>query len=273
MSSQYNEAYFSLGSFIRSVWRFKLIILSFAICGTALALLSSKLMVTTYQADVILGSPIKNISSGFNLSGVPDVSSILGGNSLSSNEKQIQALMSGNSFARDFMRDSGLKFVVNSDLYDGEAWHGDSSEDWASIRAFKDIFSTRYDYDLGHLIISARWTDAQKAADWANEVAEYSNDRLQEIKLESLQSTIDLVKYRMDSKTLSLEIKSALSERLAQLLIDQMVTESESNFGVTIFDRAVAPIKRAWPNLRLLAVLGFLAGLFVGLVFVLTRRH
>ncbi|MAD74882.1 MAG: hypothetical protein CML20_08865 [Rheinheimera sp.] len=272
MKSPYNESYLKLSDFFKIVWRSKYIIMICCVLGGGISLLSSKLMTTMYQAEVIIGSPIKNISSGFSFSGVPDVSSILSGNTLSSSEKQIQSLMSGSSFAIDFMISSGISQVVNSDSYDGGTWVAEGSEDWAAIRSFRNIFSTRYDYDYGHLVISSRWTNPAEAADWANKVAIHANSRLQELKLRSLSNTIVLVENRLQSNTLSVEVKVALNDRLLQLLIDKLVTESEPNFGITIFDEAVAPVKRVWPNLKLLLALGLISGLFVGLIIAVYRE-
>jgi uncharacterized protein involved in exopolysaccharide biosynthesis len=180
------------------------------------------------------------------------------------------ALLRSRDFIRDYIMDNGLVQVLFAEQWDQAAgkWKIAKGTEQPDIRDAVDFFDRSIrilaeDKKTGAITLSIRWTNAELAAKWANELAARANAKLQGRALAEANRNISYLRGELSSSQIP-ALQQSISRVLESEMQKMLLAKGADDFAFMIVDRAVAPKRRYKPNRRLIAALGLMFGLVVG---------
>lgn len=175
-------------------------------------------------------------------------------------------LLQSRSFVEEFIeRNELMPVILEADLD-----HEPSL--WEAAQEFRrSVYSVDYDRDSGLTTISVEWTDPVVARDWANGLVALANEIARNRDIAEAERSIAYLNARI-AETNVVELRDVLYNLIESEQKTLMLANARADYVVHVVDPAVAPFKRARPHRRLIAILGFVAGLLIGPVLVALRR-
>jgi uncharacterized protein involved in exopolysaccharide biosynthesis len=143
---------------------------------------------------------------------------------------------------------------------------------WRAVQQFeKGVLSIRQDPRRGITTLSVEWTDPVTAAHWANGLVAVANELLRTRALEEAQRNIAYLNAQVD-RTNEVELRRAIFNLIESETKTLMLANGRTEYAFRVVDPGVPPEIRSGPHRTLLLATGFLVGLFLGGVAVLTAE-
>jgi uncharacterized protein involved in exopolysaccharide biosynthesis len=257
----------------RSRWAIIGITAIFAILSIPYALVQAE----WYRSDVLLAPAEERSTSGLarqlgGLVGLAGVTVGGGGN------VEPLAILQSRDFAAAFIEEHGLLPVLFPDSWDAVSgdWISADIEKQPDIRDAVETFRKKVlvvseDSVTGLVSLSIRWTDPQRAAEWANLLVDQINEHLRQRALVEAESNIKYLQQELVGTNI-VTLQESIGRLLEAELQKVMLARGNEEFAFRVIDQAQIPKTRFKPNRKLIVVLATFLGGFLSVLFVFTRH-
>lgn len=229
-----------------------------------------------YRAEVLLAPADEKSTSplGGQLGGLAALAGVSVGGPGSA---EAVAVLQSREFARSFIDDKGLLTVFFARDWDADAnkWLGSDSRDWPEIRDavkyfHEKVLGVSQDPKSGLVTVAVEWTNADDAADWANDLVRRLNSRVRERALAEAETNVDFLRAELN-QTKVVTLQQSIGRLLESELQKLMLARGNEEFAFKVIDAATPPRYRERPKRSLIAVVGTLLGGMLGVFIVFTR--
>tara|TARA_B100001175_G_scaffold75975_1_gene63471 strand:+ start:1228 stop:2139 length:912 start_codon:yes stop_codon:yes gene_type:complete len=274
----------------QTIWKGKITIFGITLLSSILAVLFSLSLPNIYQSEAIL-SPVgaevgskknSNIGGLASLAGI-NLSSQPVGNSIKAMEK-VRTL----SFFEDYILPNiFLPNLMAVDSWDpdtnkisyNEKDYNEKTKTWNEIPSaqesydeFKDIMSFTQDYDTGFVSVSVRHQSPHIAKDWVDLIVNQINYFFRMNDKKEANLSIDFLNMQI-SQTSYTEIKQVIAQLLQNKVQQLTLIEANEFYVFSYLDPPAAMEDREEPNRVSICFLGFIFGVLLGLLIVITRQY
>lgn len=268
---------------LRSVLRYKIMVISIVIATTALALVAALVMRPVYRSEVLL-APAKADESQSNLSSITNqfggLASLAGINVRSGGGEANEAIaiLRSRSFTQAFITQQELMPVLFSERWDPEKhdWLQDGKKPPTIADAYQ-LFATRIrtlevDNRTGLVTLGIEWTDPMLAADWANALVARLNQYIRERDVAEARRSLQFLGDELE-KSSTIDLRQGIYRLIEHQIERVMLANVRPEYAFRILDPGLAsdPDKRVRPNRRLMAVAGLAIGMVIAILAVFFR--
>lgn len=129
----------------------------------------------------------------------------------------------------------------------------------------KSIRELKVDAQTGLVTLSINWRDRNLAAAWANSLVATANELIRSRVIEESRRNIEFLDAEL-KRTTVLERQQIIFRLIESRTSEVMMANGRPEYAFAVIDPATPPDpdKYAWPRRRLIALLGVLVGLCVG---------
>jgi uncharacterized protein involved in exopolysaccharide biosynthesis len=254
----------AIGQFLK---RYRLLIGGATFLGGVLAALLGLLMEPIYRAEAVV-TPVRAQSQlgrgGTNLTAqLGGLASLAGLNiaSLESGQgEEAVAVLESRHLVELFIERNNLKDLLLENA-------GEKQKTlWYAVERFQEsVLTIRPDPIKRTTTVAIDWRDPKVAAEWANGFVALANDRLRDRALAESQRSIDYLNTQVE-KTTVVELNRVMYNLIETEMQKLMLANARSEYAFTVVDPAVVPEEKTSPQPLLMASLGALLGLIVGLL-------
>jgi uncharacterized protein involved in exopolysaccharide biosynthesis len=253
---------------------------------TVLALILAFLMTPIYRAETLLAPVTDDTTNTISaLAGrFGDIASLVGINVAGGTpgDESIATLKS-RELGDAFIREERLKPILFSSQWDPQKklwrrhwWDFGKTDkgptDWDAYHIFsKKIRSVETDSKTNLVTLSIEWKDPILAAKWANDLVKKVNDMRRQDAIDEANTSIHYLEQEL-GKTGSVEVQKSIYKLIEAQTKTKMLASTREEYAFKVIDRAVPPERKARPKRKLIVLLGFVAGLFVGMMVVVLRK-
>jgi uncharacterized protein involved in exopolysaccharide biosynthesis len=271
---------------LADVWRAlidgKWIILIVTVFATATSITAAFLMTPIYRGEVLLAAREDDGGSAAGLGGqLGGLASLAGIRLDSGGDERTEAIamLRSRTFAERFIREQELLPILFEDIWDSknQTWLVDEPADVPTIRRavrrFNDVRFVDEDTDTGLVMLAMEWKDPVLAAEWAGKYVAMLNAEMRASAIAEAEQSISYLQNEAD-KTSVVELKRVVYSLIEDQIRSIMLANVREQFAFQILDPAVVPEpnEQIRPKPRLMVVLGFIAGLMVGMFAVFFRN-
>ena len=144
---------------------------------------------------------------------------------------------------------------------------------WQAYRFFeKKVRQVAVRGDDGLIVLSITWSDPETAARWANELIQQANEKIRAEAILEAKKSIAYLEEQL-AATSALELQQGIYRLIENNLNKIMLANVRDEFAFKVLDAAAAPDRNDFdsPNRIMIIGAGGLLGLFLALLFALTR--
>lgn len=275
----------------------KILISLFTFFFLSLSVLYASLLHNTYKSESVI-MPVTDNNSSLNSLG--SLVSNFGGlanftgmnlpNTAQSKTNEIIAVMSSydffeqlmlkNDFTIELMAGYGWdeennKVMIDERIYDvdEEKWlvenynqELDKPTMQSTFKVFKEIFEVKYDSDSSFIIVSVEHFSPVFAKNLLDDIIFLTNKIFVDKVISEGEQSISYLTERYEETKLA-EIRSTLSN-LIQIQTQKVALANSSSESIfKIISSPIIPEEKAGPSRMIIIILGFLIGLFMGIIF------
>jgi uncharacterized protein involved in exopolysaccharide biosynthesis len=187
-----------------------------------------------------------------------------------------RVLIESRTFAEEFISRHNLLPVIFADDWNEAAakWNPDLEQEptlWQGAIALRQAYQLDLDRETGLLTLTVEWTDAERAAQFANNMVALANQIARERDIASAERSVAYLNDQI-ADTNVVELRRVLYNLLESEQKTLMLANAREEYVFRVVDPALEPIRRAKPNRRLIAVLGLVTGFGLGLFMVVVLR-
>lgn len=244
---------------------------------------TSFLMTPIYRASALLISASDDRSNmngalGSTLSQLGGLASLAGvrlGTESSETEESL-AVLKSRQFTEAFIDDETLMPKLFEKKWDSikKGWKSPESDRPTPAKAYryfdKEIRSVVQDKKTGLIAIQIDWRDRIEAASWASELVRRLNAEMRRRAIDKAEASIGFLRKELEG-TNDIGTREAINRLIEVQIKQRMLANVTQEYAFRIVDKAMPPdvddLLR--PKRVLLAALGALLGLFVGVMFVI----
>jgi capsular polysaccharide biosynthesis protein len=173
----------------------------------------------------------------------------------------------------DFIRDNNLLPVLFANKWDAEAreWAVDDPEDIPSLSDGYVLFEKNVlevtEEDTGMVTVAIKWSDAERAAAWANQLVQRINQNLRSRAIDEANRTIEYLNSEVE-KTLIVEVRQAIYFMIESQINMRTMANVREEYAFKVISPAYPPERDRFvePNRFLIligaVVLGPVFGIF-----------
>lgn len=268
----------SWGDIIRMLIAVRWIVLIILGACVAAAVAYLQLATPIYAAQVSV-VPVESQRSSGVLSQVVGLGNLVGLNLGGGNSTtEALAVLRSRDLLRQYIEQHDLIPILFAKKWDGAAkrWK-DSDADRipdardAVSRFANDIRSVDEDKKSGLVILSIRWHEPHRAAEWASGLIELANDRLQKRALDQSERNIETLRSALKATEIP-AVQQAIGRVLESELQKDLVARGQSEFAFRIVDDAEVPKRPVSPRPVLVALIALFAAAIISLSYAMVAR-
>jgi uncharacterized protein involved in exopolysaccharide biosynthesis len=251
------------------VWQHRWLVFAIAVLFGGVTFAAAYLLPVTYKAEVGITDVRESTSLGAGLlggqlSGLANLAGVtLGAGGAA--EREARAVLRSRNLIEEFIKRKNLAPVLLRDSKKRPTV-------WRAVNKFKsDILNIREDVRQGVTSVSIEWTDADTAAQWANDFVALANELVRTHALEQAQRNINYLNQQV-AKTNVVELQRVIYNLIEGETKTVMVANGRIEYAFRIVDPAVAPELRASPHRSLIGLLGATIGALIGAIFAFIRH-
>lgn len=253
-----------------------LIVIFTSICA-ATACVASLMLPKEYDASVLV-SPVTDSESHLgSLSGLMSQFgglASLAGITPAADQKRVEslAILQSTALTEQFITQNNLLPVLYSDKWDVHT-HGWKTTDpakvptlWKASRYFGNKIRTVYtDPKTSLVTVTVRWSNAQQAANWANDLVAMTNSYTRQQAIDEAERNITYLQSQA-AKTDVVEVRQAIYSLLQTQINKAMIARGTEQYALKVLDPAQIPERPSSPRPILWTAAALLAGLLVSLL-------
>lgn len=197
---------------------------------------------------------------------------ISGGNT----SAQSLATLKSRVFTDAFIRKHGLMPILFEPLWDPvrKAWNVSDPDDvptaWKAYDRFDSLRQIDEDAQTGLVTVTVDWSDAQLAAQWANELIDEVNETLRQRAVLESKRNLAFLESQLASNS-EVGVRTALFGLIETEMKNAMFANARKDYAFKVIEPAYPAEKRYRPNRILMMLLGLTFGLVVGVVIAVIR--
>jgi hypothetical protein len=242
-----------------------------------------------YRAEIMI-APADEISSSSGglssiMSRIGAIPGLGGIGRMARQDKMTQAIvtLSSPKFTMDFIRDNNLLPVLFAGKWDAETqeWAEDDLEDIPSLSDGHVLFAENIlevtEEETGMVTVAIKWSDAERAAAWANQLINRINENLRSRAIDEANRTIEYLNSEVE-KTLIVEVRQAIYFMIESQINMRTMANVREEYAFKVISPAYPPEDDRFEEPKRLliivgaAVLGPVFGIFACfLLFALKR--
>jgi len=142
---------------------------------------------------------------------------------------------------------------------------------WRAVEDFMRLYSVQRDIETGLITVRVEWTDATRAADWANALVRLANELLRQHDLADAERNIVYLNEQIEHTNV-VGLQQVAYNLIETEMNTLMLANARQEYAFSVIDPAVVPELRHRPRRKQLVVLGTLLGGIVGLFMIGARR-
>ena len=266
------------------VARNKRMILAVTFAAAFLAAGISLLLPNTYRAEVVMVAAQSGDSKGGGLAsalgGLGGLASLagvsLGGGG---NVEENIAVLKSRDFLWQFVQEKKLMPVLFEDQWDAarKTWKDTDPKEQPGqmdvYRLFNEggLLSVSKDKKTELITVSVEWQDAERAAEWANELVARLNAYLAQQAIARSENSLKYLNEELANTPIE-EMRRTLFELIASEQKNAMLANTQKDFAFRVLDPALVPDKKAKPKRALIVILAALAAGFMTLIWAFIRE-
>ncbi len=270
-----------LRELIRTLWDGKWLIALITLLSSAVAVGYALLATDIYKSEALV-QPREAASSGglgtltaqfgglANLAGI----SVGGGG----NSAVAIATLKSRTVVEAFIREKNLLPKLYEQGWDEATgkWKATGSKTiptiWQAYGYFtSEIFKVSENKRAGLVTVSVEWKDPEEAQQWVTELVARTNAHLRAEAIR--EGERNLAYLEQQSRSIGqVELQQALFKLVEEEQKKLMVAKGGEEFALKTIDAATAPTKHDRPKRTLIAILGFMLGGFIGVLWALIRK-
>lgn len=186
------------------------------------------------------------------------------------------ALLRSRYFIEQFIEEENLLPVLFADRWDAatQSWQQSFMKKVPTLgmgfyEFDRGIRRIGEDRSTGLVVLTIDWRDRYQAAEWARKLVARVNEHMRLRAIEEAQRSIQYLERERD-RTGVVEVQQAIYRLIEDQIKTIMLANVREEFAFRIIDPGVIPDDDDFirPKRVLIIVLGFVLGLFVGIVFV-----
>lgn len=184
-------------------------------------------------------------------------------------------------FAAEGWNQSTNKLVIDKGLYDPEqnkwvreAPKGKSSEptSWELYKVFKERLAISQDKETGLISISVTHYSPVIAKQWADWLVLDINQHMKKRALKEANESIKYLEEQINQTSVA-EIRTVFSELIQEQHKTKMLAQVSDEYVFKTISEAKVPEEKNKPNRLIICILGFLLGLILSVLYVLTKSY
>jgi uncharacterized protein involved in exopolysaccharide biosynthesis len=241
------------------------------------------LLPPVYRAETLLVPVEQEKGDGLGaLTGqLGDLAAIAGINFGSAKDKTAEfvAALNSRALSVSFIKEKNLMPILFASQWDAtkKGWKTgrDPPTDWQAFGLWdKTIRRVSVDRRSGLITLAIEWRDPALAASWANELVQKVNARLRSEAVEEADRSIVYLQKQLP-RTNAVEVQQAIYRLIEAQTKKKMIASTRGEYAFTTIDPAVPPESKYKPNRSLIAYVGLLLGLALGVLaaIVVGRRQ
>ena len=245
-------------------------IVAFTIFCAVIATLYSLKAPEIFKAETLL-APVQEENSASNSSlGQLGGFAAMAGVSMPSDSKvqRVLATLRSRDFMKKYISKRNLLPILFDDLWDEEkkAWKLGQNEVAPTVESgfsvFRDSIEVVEDKTTGLISVSVSWTDANLAAEWANDLVDQLNEQMRAQAIEDSKNRMLYLEQEL-AKTSLQDMRRVLYNLLESENQKAMLANVNVDFALEVIDPAVVPSIRQSPNRKSFVIMGMAGGFFL----------
>jgi uncharacterized protein involved in exopolysaccharide biosynthesis len=266
------------------MWRHRLLIAACTVVLTVSAGVAAFLTPKEYEASILL-EPVLNRADNQRAGALGSLASELGGVaaltglSISGDTAKAEAIavLQSEDLTETYIAQNHLLPVLFANNWDASrgVWKTSNPAKtptvWKANRYFdKAIRKITTSPKSGLVTMTITWGDPALAARWANELVQLTNNQL---RAKAIQESERNIKYLQGevTKTNEVEVRRAIYQLMQTEINKGMLARGSEEYALKVLDPAVEPELAASPKKTLWVIMGFGAGLFLGVCLAFMR--
>jgi uncharacterized protein involved in exopolysaccharide biosynthesis len=266
---------------IGALWDGKLVIIALTLLGSVVAIVYALLATPIYRSEVLVQPRLEAKGGGglgglgFSFGGLADLA---GFPFAAGGDRAVAiATLRSRALIETFIRENQLLPKLYESAWDSNAknWNDPDPKNAPTVwEAYNDFTSgiliVTEDKKTGLVTVAVEWKDPQVAAQWANDLVARANAHMRAVAIR--EGERNLAYLEGQSRQIGqVELREALYGLVEAELKKLMLAKGGDEFAFKTIDPAVVPERKIRPKRRQIAILGFLAGGFSGVLFVLGK--
>jgi uncharacterized protein involved in exopolysaccharide biosynthesis len=247
------------------VWRRRRPVAAFTACATGLAIAYALLATQWYRAEAVLIPRENRPGTGIaaQLAQFGGLSELAGIGLGQGDKQEPVAVLRSKGFARRFIQQNNLADELAKSASGIFSFNTTSKRDLRKIVDWfvQSALFIREDKKTGLVTIAVEWKDADKAADWANQMTTQLNHEMQVRALQESARNIAYLREQLRT-TDSVYLQQAVAKLLESEMQTTMMARGTDQYSFRVVDEAQPPVRRDRPK-RTLIVLLALVGSFL----------
>lgn len=279
-----------LGKIPNLIISFRYFILSILIIFSTAGVLFALSLPNSYKSEVLLSAVSQKTRSAIGLgsiSGLPGVSSLLGGNAANANIEEAVEILNSQLFLSNFIEKYGLdKYIIAGEDYQNASivfnkkfinqngqWVPNNKPSTETVlREFKtNHLEIKEDIDKGFLILSIEYLSPVLAYEWVNAMVSDINDFLRERDVKKAEASISYLETKLSETKIT-----GLTEVFSSLLEEQyktvMLANSSENYFFDVIDPAFISEYKSSPSRSIICIFFFMTGFLVALILLFLKE-
>ena len=266
----------------RVLVREKWLIFLFTILCTTGAVVMALYTAPIYRAEVLLEPITETGKQGGGLlsqyGGLAAMAGIDIGGSSGTKDTALAKLQS-RVFVREFLNDEKLLPILFHEKWNPQtkSWQVKDPKNiptmWNGVNAFNKILNISENKKTGLITLAIEWHDREAISRWANLLVERINRHLRMLAVKDAKKNLAYL-YTELAGTQIVEVQQAIARLLETQIKTIMLANVRTEFAFKVIDPAVVPPEgqSIRPKRRLMVVLGFILGVFMGIVAAFFRN-
>lgn len=255
---------------------------SSVIVVTVAAVILAFWLTPKYRAEVVISPAESPTGLGQLGSQLGDLASLAGINiGGSGNRKSDEALeyLRSRIFTAGFINRHGLMPVLFAKQWDAHRNQWRNAADAPTISQAVKKFSTEIrqiveDRRTGIITVSVIWTDPTVAANWANSLIAEADAELRARSVAEHSRSVDFLEKEA-AQTSDVDVRTTVFKVMESELKSAMLARTRDAYAFKVIDPAVVHDRRDRdsPNRSLIAIMGFILGIGVGMIIAALRER
>jgi uncharacterized protein involved in exopolysaccharide biosynthesis len=253
------------------LWRKRFTILTGVLLGSVAGVAYAFLATEWFEAEVVmLPAAEKSATSGLSqLSGLASLAGI----SVDSQNTATEALavLRSRDFSRSFIETQQLIQVLNASNATWKALSFERQRDIEDATEYfqKYVFAVTESKRTGEITLAINWTNRVEAANWANMLANRINNQMQSRALAESTRNIQYLQGEI-ARTNVAALQQSLGKVLESEMQKFLMARGSEEYSFKVVDHATIPKKRVSPQRAIVMIAGFLTGLALAVLIVLS---
>lgn len=254
------------GAMLRLMWRHRVFIAAITLSCAVIAAVVALLMKPVYRAEVVVTEAHEMMEGPGALMGSLGGLASLAGVELGQDgpNQEARAFLQSRTLVEEFIKRHNLL----PELYKGSKRPATM---WRATLKFRDsVMSIRDDKVKGTTTVAINWTDAEIAAQWANDLLGLVNELLRARAIEESKRNVAYLNKQIQ-ETSVVELQRVMYGLIENETKTLMLANVREEYAFRVVDPAVAPEIRVKPKRTLIVIFGLVVGLLIGSLIAVMR--